>query len=322
MRQVEFLYGSWSVFNDMKNVLLIINPRAGKTKAKSALFDIIDVFTENDMRVTVEITKYSGHAGDICKYVPGETDLVVCVGGDGTLNEVIDGMIESGKNIPIGYIPAGSTNDFATTLKLSKDIKKAALDIAKGVEKCIDVGRFDDRHFTYVASFGAFTRSSYSAPQSVKNVLGHLAYVLQGIQDIPSIKAEHARIVCDDGTTYEDDYIFGAVANSTSVGGIISFKEALVSMNDGKFELLLIKKPKNIVELNKCINALLTQNYSCDSILFSNIRSAVFDFEGSITWSLDGERADTDGHVKISNIKHAVNMILPKASESIALLSN
>ncbi len=306
----------------MKNVLLIINPRAGKTKAKTALFDIIDTFTEHDMRVTVEITKYSGHARDICRYISNGYDLVVCVGGDGTLNEVIGGVIESGKDITIGYIPAGSTNDFATTLKLSKDMKKAALDITDGVIKNIDIGKFGDRYFTYVASFGAFTKSSYSAPQSMKNALGHLAYVLQGIQDIPSIRAEKVRITDNDGKVYDDEYIFGAIANSTSVGGIISFKEALVSMNDGKFELLLIKKPKNLAELNRVINALMTQNYSCDEIIFAAVESATAEYKTPITWSLDGERADTDTEVKIVNLKNAIKMVLPRSAGEAPILNS
>ena len=306
----------------MKNVLLIVNPRAGKTKAKTSLFDIVNILSEHDMRVTVEITRYSGHARDIAREVTDDYQLVACVGGDGTLNEVIGGVIESGKNIPIGYIPAGSTNDFATTLKLSKDIKQAARDVADGIERCIDVGKFDNKYFTYIASFGAFTKSSYSAPQSMKNALGHLAYVLQGIQDIPSIRAERASITDKHGKVYDDDFIFGAIANSTSVGGIISFKETLVSMNDGKFELILIRKPKNIAELNKIINALMTQKYECDEIIFTAVDSVNVAFMNPVTWSLDGERADTDGTVSITNIKNAVTMILPRSAETTALLNN
>ena len=306
----------------MKNVLLIINPRAGRAKVKASLFDIVDTFTEHGMRVTVEVTKYGGHARDIAKYITTEFDMVVCVGGDGTLNEVIAGMIESGKNIPIGYIPAGSTNDFGTTLKLSKDLKKAALDICNGIERTIDIGRFGDRYFSYVASFGAFTRTSYATPQNIKNSLGHLAYVLQGIQDLPSIRAEHMVITDGCGNTYEDDYIFGAIANSTSVGGVISFKETLVSMNDGRFEMLLIKKPKNLADLNKCITALLSQNYNCNSIIFATVNSCSVKCNNPVTWSLDGERADTDGNIDIVNIKNAVKMILPSSLEDNALLSS
>ena len=221
----------------MKKVLLIINPKAGKTKVKTSLFDIIDILTEHDMTVTVEITRYGGHARDISTHIPDEYDMVVCAGGDGTLNEVIAGIIASGKNIPIGYIPAGSTNDFASTLHLSKDMKKAALDIAEGVVRSIDIGLFKNRYFTYVASFGAFTKASYSTPQEVKNTLGHLAYVLEGMKDLPTIKGEYMKMVCGNGTVYEGEYIFGAIANSTSVGGVISLDSRLVTMNDCKFEI-------------------------------------------------------------------------------------
>ena len=155
----------------MKNVLLIINPRAGKTKVKTCLFDIVDILSEHDMTVTVEITRYSGHARDMCSYISDSYDMVICAGGDGTLNEVFAGMISSKKHIPIGYIPAGSTNDFGSTLKLSKDMKKAASDIVTGVTRTIDIGKFDNRFFSYVASFGAFTKASYSTPQEIKNTL-------------------------------------------------------------------------------------------------------------------------------------------------------
>lgn len=305
----------------MKNVYLIINPRAGKAKARTGLFDVINTFTQHDMRTTVELTKYSGHARDMVLNLDGNYDMVVCVGGDGTLNEVIGGMIDSKLNLPIGYIPAGSTNDFGTTLKLSKDFKTAAADIANGVVRTIDIGRFKDRYFTYVASFGAFTKVSYSTPQNVKNALGHLAYILQGIQDLPTIHAEHLKFTDENGTVYEDDYIFGAIANSTSVGGVISFKESLISMNDGKFELLLVKKPKNLADLNKCINSLLSQNYKSDTLVFTTLKKCEIHSETPLTWSLDGERGDTDGNVTIEVLENAVKMILPGSIKDTCLLN-
>ena len=304
----------------MKNVLLIINPRAGKAKVKSALFDIIDILTENDMTVTVELTRYGGHARDMCTYISDAYDLVVCAGGDGTLNEVIAGMIKSGKKIPIGYIPAGSTNDFASTLKLSKDMKRAALDIAHGVTRTVDIGTFKRNFFSYVASFGAFTKASYSTSQEVKNSLGHLAYVLEGMKDLPTIKGERARIVTDNGTVYEGEFIFGAIANSTSVGGVISLDKHLVTMNDGKFELMLIKNPKNLVELNKCINAILTKKYNSDMIIFDSLESAEITTENPLTWSLDGERCDTDGNVTVQNIHNAIRMVLPATVDETEIL--
>ncbi len=302
----------------MKTILLIINPRAGKGKAKSFLFDIIDTLNEHDTRVITEITKYSGHAKNICIDLPEDIDSVICAGGDGTLNEVIAGIIESKRSVPIGYIPMGSTNDFAATLHLSKDIKKATQDIVNGDTKHIDVGRFGTRYFTYVASFGAFTKSSYSTPQDAKNLLGHTAYVLEGLKDLPTIKPEHVKLTADDGKVYEGDYIFGAIANSTSLGGVISLKESLVTMNDGKFEMILIKNPKNIAELNVCINDILARNFdSSDMIDFASVKSVKIESDTRVTWSLDGERADTDGNVFIRNIRHAVEMILPQTVSEV-----
>ena len=302
-----------------KNILLIINPRAGKTKGKAALFDIVDALSSDGSTVTVEITRSAGHARELAQTAGSRADTVVCVGGDGTLNEVIAGVISSEKHIPIGYIPAGSTNDFATTLNISKDMRRAALDVAEGVPRTIDIGQFGDRYFTYVASFGAFTKTSYSTPQDIKNALGHLAYILQGICDIPSIRAEHVTVTTAE-REYSDDYIFGAIANSTSVGGIISFDERLVTMNDGKFEMLLVRRPKNLPELNRCINALLTQNYNCDMIDFGTLTAAEITTDNPLTWSLDGERADTDGKVKVTNLKNAVTMLLTHSISDAPIL--
>lgn len=303
-----------------KKILLIINPRAGKTRAKSALFDIVDALTGDGSSVSIEITRHAGHARELAAVAAESADTVVCVGGDGTLNEVIAGVISSGSHIPVGYIPSGSTNDFATTLNISKDMRRAASDISDGILRSIDIGRFGDRYFTYVASFGAFTKTSYSTPQDIKNALGHLAYILQGICDIPSIRAEHVTITTDE-CTYDGDYIFGAIANSTSVGGIISFNEQLVAMNDGKFEILLVRCPKNLQELNRCINALLTQNYNCDMIDFGTLKEAKIISDKPLVWSLDGERADTDGTVDVQNLGNAVTMLLPRSISDAPILN-
>ena len=304
----------------MKKLLLIINPRAGKMRNKTSLFEIVDIFNKHDCLVTVMVTQRAGHARQIAFDNSSDYDITVCSGGDGTLNEVVGGVISSGSKKPIGYIPSGSTNDFASTLNLSKDFRRAALDIVQGVPKPIDIGMFDGRYFSYVASFGAFTKASYSTSQDVKNALGHLAYVLEGIKDIPSIRAEHVKIETTTGDLYEGDYIFGAIANSTSVGGIININDKLVMMNDGKFELLLIKKPKNIVELNKCINALITQNYNCDMIEFGAIENAKITTDNKISWSLDGERADTNGYVEVKNLHNAITMILPSATAEMCIV--
>lgn len=297
----------------MKKALLIINPRAGKTKVKAAMFDVVNTLCRHGYLVTATVTQKPGHAVTLTKEMAKDHDIVVCSGGDGTFNEVVSGMISSGLSVPIGYIPSGSTNDFANTLGLSKDLRRAAEDAVTGVRKPMDIGSFNDRYFSYIASFGAFTRASYATPQDTKNVLGHMAYILEGIKDIPSIKAEHVKIETED-KVYEDDYIFGAVANSTSVAGIITLDDKIVMLNDGKFELLLIKKPPNMGELSKCINALLSQNYNSDMIEFASMESGVITTDENLVWSLDGERADTDGHVEIKNLHNAVTLILPSAS--------
>ena len=304
----------------MKRTLLIVNPRAGKMKAKGALFDIIQALSDAEHRVTVELTKYSGHAAELAHELSDDFDVIVCIGGDGTLNEVVTGILEAGTECPIGYIPAGSTNDFGTTLGISKNVRKAARDIAEGIEKQIDVGVFGDRYFTYVASFGAFTSTSYDTPQNLKNALGHLAYVLQGISNIPSIRAENLRIETDRGTVYEGGYIFGAISNTTSVGGVISLDERIVTMNDGSHELLLVKAPKNIADLNHCISAILSQKYDSDMIEFDSMSAGTVFSENPIVWSLDGERAETSGSIRVRNLNRAITMILPSSTMDSSLL--
>ncbi len=303
----------------MKKALLIVNPKAGKSKARTWLYQWIETLGRADYAVNVIMTQKPGHATDAVYKYGKEHDLVVCAGGDGTLNEAITGLLRSGAEVPVGYIPTGSTNDFASTLCLSKDPRKAVRDVVKGVKKGIDVGAFNDRYFTYVASFGIFTKASYSTPQESKNVLGHLAYILEGIKDLPTTRAEHVRIVTPE-KTFEDDYIFGAIANSTSLGGVMKLDDKVVMMNDGKFELLLVKKPGNMGDLSLSINAILSQNYDTDMIEFLPIESAVIESENPLVWSIDGERADTDGHVNVKNLHCAISMMLPTAAADSSIL--
>ena len=305
----------------MRKILLIVNPRAGKMKAKSALFEVVQVFCENGLDVSVVVTSYAGHATEIAENLDGRFDIIACAGGDGTLNEVIAGVLKGGKKVPIGYIPCGSTNDFASTIGLSKDLGKAALDIATGKEVGFDIGHFGDRYFSYVASFGAFTKASYSAPQGMKNVLGHAAYILEGIKDIPSIKSEHVKVETDNGRVYENDYIFGAITNTTSVGGILTLDKTLVTLNDGKFEMLLVKKPKNIADLTRCISALLSQKTDCDMFDFCELSKAKITTDGPLAWSLDGEKADSDVDVTLENLHTAVKVILPEKAAEDALFN-
>ena len=281
----------------MKRLLLVINPCAGQKKAKKYLPDIIEIFNRAGYMVTTHITERSGDDEAAVLRYAAEMDLVVCCGGDGTFNETISGVLKSGRDLPIGYIPAGSTNDFAASLHLSSDLLRAARDIVDGNTVQLDVGSFGGRYFSYVASFGAFTRTSYTTPQSLKNVLGHAAYILNGIQELSQIKSHHVRFELPDGAIIEDDFIFGAISNSTSVGGILTLSDDKVDLCDGRFELLLVRAPKDLIELAECVQALQRQTYNCSMLTFVNAERVAVTAPEGMDWTLDGEREP--GHVSI-----------------------
>ena len=292
----------------MKNVLLIVNPVAGKLKSHTSLIDVISELQKGGMCVTVRITEKRGDAAKFAEEAdPAVFDVVACFGGDGTLNETISGVIKSGNHISIGYIPAGSTNDFAQSMKLPNDPKLAANIIANGAPHKIDIGLFNNkRNFSYVAAFGIFTATSYNVPQQVKNVWGHTAYILGGVKEIGNIKSYHVRIKLDD-REIEGDYIFGAVANSTSIAGIVKLKEDLVDFNDGFFEVGLIKTPKTLVELNNIVHALTTQTYG-QGVEIYKAANITFYSEG-FDWTLDGKKANGSKEVKIECMKSAIDFI-------------
>ena len=291
----------------MQRMLLIVNPCAGTKRITRFFSQIIDLFRQNGFETTVYMTNGRGDATDIVRERGGDFDRIVCAGGDGTFNEVITGLLSTGFTTPLGYIPCGSTNDFATTLHLPKTIMEAATSAVAGQPCPLDVGQFGGRYFSYVASFGAFARTSYSTPQNVKNALGHLAYVLQGISDIPSIRPLHMRMELDD-QTFEDDYIFGAVSNSTSVGGVLTLDESRVDLNDGLFELVLIKSPKDIFELSECIRALSAQDYNSKMITFVSAPEVHVYSAETLDWTLDGECAPDINEVVIRNLRSAITL--------------
>ena len=273
----------------MKKLLFIMNPFAGQKKANKVLPEVLMVFTEAGYEIQVAMTTGPGAATRLAAERGGEVDLVVCCGGDGTFNETAAGILETGASVPLGYIPAGSTNDFATSLKLPTVILKAAQSILDGNVRQVDAGLFNGRFFSYVASFGAFTKASYATPQNVKNVLGHTAYILGGIQELSQIKPYHLRFELADGTVLEDEFIFGAVSNSTSVAGILTLSDKLVDMTDGKLELLLVRPPKDVVELTDCIAALQKKTYNCRMLTFVSTESVRITAPKELDWTLDGE---------------------------------
>lgn len=292
----------------MKQLLLILNPTAGTKKADKYLSNIISVFNQAEYDTHVYITTSRGDATRAVKLYGNQKDVIVCCGGDGTLNETITGILEAELDVALGYIPAGSTNDFASSLHLSNDVVEAAKQIANGEIKRYDVGKFNERYFAYIASFGAFTKSSYATPQNVKNTLGHLAYILDGIQEIASIRKEHLRMELD-GEIIEDDYLFGAICNSTSVGGILTLDPDVVDMGDGKFEILLIRTPKNIQELHECVLALRSKKYDCGMITFRSANEIKIVANPEMPWTLDGEKADGRETITVYNLHQKMKLV-------------
>ena len=293
----------------MKKLLFVLNPYAGMRKAAKALAEILAVFNRADYDVRVYVTACSGDAVDaVARLAPG-MDLVVCSGGDGTFNETVTGLMKAGLDLPIGYIPAGSTNDFASSLALSSDPVEAAQQIVAGTAFLYDAGKFGDRYFSYVASFGAFTKASYSTPQSVKNLLGHVAYVLEGMQEISQIRKHHIKMTLDGEEVLEDDYIFGAICNSTSVGGIMTLDPHQVDLQDGRFEVLLIRTPKTLQELSECLLSVQKQQYNNAMMTFRSASQITVEAEPDMPWTLDGEKEDGHSLVQVQNLHHAIRII-------------
>lgn len=292
----------------MKKLLLIMNPCAGQRRANRHLPDIIALFNRRGYVVTAAMTAARGDGVRLVREMGDGMDLIVCIGGDGTFNETISGLLSAGLDIPLGYIPAGSTNDFANSLKLPTDIMKAAEAIADGRPVAYDVGRFAHRNFSYVASFGLFTKTSYSTPQPLKNALGHIAYLLAGISELGQITSYHVKFETDNGTV-EGDYLFGAISNSTSVGGILTLNPAVVDMADGKFELLLARKPKNAAELAECLHCLSVQKYNCAMITFLTCSKLRITADPAMAWTLDGEREDGHEHIEVENLHLAIRLM-------------
>jgi len=298
----------------MKKLLFVFNPHSGKAQIKNKLLPILDVMVSAGYEVTIHPTQEREDALHLVKDKAGEYDLVVCSGGDGTLDEVVTGMMHAEKQVPLGYIPAGSTNDFANSLKIPKDMVKAAKIAVSGKSFACDVGRFNETSFIYVAAFGLFTEVSYSTRQEWKNILGHAAYILEGVKSIPEITSYHMRVEYDD-TVIEDDFIYGMITNSNSVGGFKNMTGKNVLLDDGLFEVTLIRMPKNIVELNEILASLtnliddtdLIYSFKCDKISFLS--------EEPVSWTLDGEFGGSHQVVEIKNLKQALEIMVKKKKE-------
>lgn len=292
-----------------KKLLMIVNPTAGKTKSHGPLFDAAAVLSQAGYLLSIHNTAYPGDAAKTAAALGGQYDAVVAVGGDGTLNQVVSGLMTLEDRPPLGYLAQGSTNDFAASLQIPSDPAAAAALIARGTSRQLDLGVWNQRYFVYVASFGAFTQTSYTAPQSTKNVLGHLAYLLEGVKDLNSLRPYRIKLTAD-GETLDGSYLFGAVCNSTSIGGLMRLKGDQVILDDGKFELLLIPRPKTPTDLSALVRALLDQQYDSTGLIFRHVSSIHVETEEDLPWSLDGEYAASVPVIDIENRQQALTMLL------------
>ena len=292
-----------------RKVLFVFNPFSGKGLIKDHLLAIVDTMVKADCEVVIYPTQYSG---DACRKVQAEAadyDLVVCSGGDGTLDEVVTGLNRSGADVPIGYIPAGSTNDYANSLGIPSVMEEAARIAVSGEEFRSDVGSFNDDTFVYVAAFGLFTEVSYSTPQNMKNMLGHAAYILEGakhLMDIPAyiMQVEH------DGHIFQDKFIYGMISNSESVGGFKGITGPDVSLNDGLLEVTLIRMPSNPIELSDVISYLTGLTSDSDMVYSFKTDHIRITSRGKVAWTLDGEFGGDHEEVNIKTMKEMLRIMV------------
>ena len=290
-------------------MLLIYNSRAGKGSFLARLPEVIDMFVKGGFRVEVYPTQAAGDAIEKVSHIPGYISLVVAAGGDGTLDEVVTGLLKSGRDVPLGYIPVGSTNDYAASLKLSFNVLEAVGDILGGEPQAVDMGEFNNEIFVYVAAFGAFTDVSYDTNQDMKNLFGHIAYIMEGVRRIGDIKSYDLRVEVD-GELHEGSYIYGMVTNSVSVGGFKGITGKNVLLDDGVFEVLLIHTPKNVLELQEIVTTLLAGNMDSSLIEFYRTDQVRFWSKEEISWTMDGEYGGAHSYVDIRNRHQCVRIIM------------
>lgn len=298
-----------------RKALFIINPNSGRKRIRIELYNVVAELLEGGVVPTIRYTERKGHAAELAASASqDEFDFIICAGGDGTLNEVMSGIINSGNKLPLGYIPAGSTCDFAATLGISKNMNVAAYDICHGNIHSIDVGKLSDSHFSYVASFGIFTSVSYTTTQAAKNLLGHAAYMLASVKDITVVHDHHMHVETDDDS-FDDNFIFGAVANATSIGGVLTIDPSDVALDDGRFEYLFLKRPANIADLITTIDAITSYNYKSDKLYFGSTKKLKIQSSEALDWSLDGEQFSPGREFLVENLHGAVSLILPDYRE-------
>lgn len=301
-----------------KKMLFIYNPNAGRGKIRSKLSSIIEILSKLDNEIVVFATQKKTDAKRIVQEYAsrGNCDVILCSGGDGTLNEVVSGLMECEKSLPVGYIPSGTTNDFGYSLKIPKDMISAAKMLVNGTTLLCDVGSINNMFFTYTAAFGLFTDVSYETSQNAKNVFGRAAYILSGISKLHGVKSYHITITLDD-KVIEDDFIYGMIANSDSVGGFKGITGKDVLLNDGLFEMLLIRMPHNLIELTTIVNELLRGDSDSDYIYYERVSATEIVADEEIPWTLDGEFGGNMKEASVVIHKEAIPYICQVESEKL-----
>ena len=297
-----------------RTLLFLVNPKAGKAEIKNNLLDIIDQFVRHDWKVVVRTTQRAGEVTDIIREEACQYDMIVCAGGDGTLNEAVCGLQQTSCRPKLGYIPAGTTNDFAVSLGIPRDAQYAATTITDGIPFSCDVGQFNGQHFVYVAAFGLFTEVSYSTPQQYKNALGRAAYILEGIKSLAEIKT-HTLTIEHNGESITGEFIFGMVSNSTSVGGFKMGDPKKVSMNDGLLEVTLVKKPRSILELQETIASLLQNDLTGPCLYTFHASEVRAHSDAEVPWTLDGEFGGSLCDVEICVKPQAYEIMVPPPAQ-------
>lgn len=298
---------------EMKKLLFIYNPKSGTGKIKGKLSDVLDMCVKEGYEITIRPTQARLDAMEYVTENADKYDKIICSGGDGTLDEVVKGLLAGGNNIPIGYIPAGSTNDFAGSLGISSSTMKAAKTAVYGLPFACDIGRFNDNYFVYVAAFGFLTEVSYETDQKMKNVLGHMAYVGEAMRSFSpaSLKPFHMSIIAGD-RMIKDDFIYGMISNSASIGGMKLLPVNEIALDDGEFEVLLVKYPRNIEEINLMISSLLAQDPDPEYIYYFKASHMEIHSEEAVAWTLDGENGGVHTDVEIQNISKAFRICVPQ----------
>ena len=300
----------------MEKILFIINPCSGKEQIRNKLIDILDIFTKAGFQIQTYITQSQGDARKAAERFGSEVSIVVCSGGDGTLNETISGIMNLEQPPLLGYVPAGSTNDFASSLMLPKNMLDAAKGVTEGTPYAIDIGQFgEERYFVYIAAFGAFTEISYQTPQDKKNLLGHQAYMLEGVKSLASLKSYYCRIECDE-MVLEDEFIFGMVTNTISVGGFKGLVTQSVALNDGLFEVLLIRTPKTPKDLSNIISYMFLKEEPNDYVYKFKTRQIRVISETPIDWVLDGEFGGSQTDISMKNLEKRLEILISGQNES------